>query len=421
MLAVLVCWQHEEAQGSEDDAEAEDSNEDAARTRGQAEEGGEAQDWRVEDPLPEVVAYAGRPHLEHDEPDAYALRRLKQSTRSANSPVFTVQLSRTTSCQNTCRVVRTGVRSARWLGANRISMLEGVVMDVEEYKLAQKQPTPGPWEIYLCGNQEPDQACGIRTRAVECQPVHDMVVSDTNREECCHMMKLADAELIVLLHNTVTMPVLTVKGDLPPEQWKEFRERYMKERSTTSRAIIMDSHRQSCRNPECGGCGVIMGGDIEYSTSKPVNVGRSEDFIPNLGISTPFRIEDQPPPKATTLRPCWEMVIDDVLDTAVPDGIAMTIVDRVITDMRERDAVGRQRYGVPLTADNGRDQLVDAYQEGLDQSVYMRAFIEENADNDRLFAHISMQTVRRLYERHLQDMIVLRDLIETREVARGAG
>lgn len=30
------------------------------------------------------------------------------------------------------------------------------------------------------------------------------VVSDTNREECCHMMKLVDAELICKLRNAVT-------------------------------------------------------------------------------------------------------------------------------------------------------------------------------------------------------------------------
>ncbi len=51
--------------------------------------------------------------------------------------------------------------------------------------------------------------------------------------------------------------------------------------------------------------------------------------------------------------------------------------DLVIADMRERDDVGRQRYGTPLQAHNGRDPLVDAYQEGLDQVVYLRQAIEE--------------------------------------------
>lgn len=53
------------------------------------------------------------------------------------------------------------------------------------------------------------------------------------------------------------------------------------------------------------------------------------------------------------------------------------IWDLVIADMRERDAVGRERYGTPLQAHNGRDALVDAYQEALDLVVYLRQCIEE--------------------------------------------
>jgi hypothetical protein len=51
--------------------------------------------------------------------------------------------------------------------------------------------------------------------------------------------------------------------------------------------------------------------------------------------------------------------------------------DLVLADMRERDAEGRRKYGVPLQPDNGRRALVDAYQEGLDLVVYLRQEIEE--------------------------------------------
>jgi hypothetical protein len=51
----------------------------------------------------------------------------------------------------------------------------------------------------------------------------------------------------------------------------------------------------------------------------------------------------------------------------------------VIEDMRERDALGRARYGTALQAHNGRDALVDAYQEALDLVVYLRQAIEERA------------------------------------------
>jgi hypothetical protein len=53
------------------------------------------------------------------------------------------------------------------------------------------------------------------------------------------------------------------------------------------------------------------------------------------------------------------------------------IWDLVIADMKARDHVGRERYGRPLQAGNGRDALVDAYQEALDLAVYLRQAIEE--------------------------------------------
>lgn len=66
--------------------------------------------------------------------------------------------------------------------------------------------------------------------------------------------------------------------------------------------------------------------------------------------------EAQPPPVGNNGRPVWELVVDD---------------------MRERDAVGRKRYGVPLQTNNGRDALIDAYQEALDLCVYLRQVIAE--------------------------------------------
>ena len=67
-------------------------------------------------------------------------------------------------------------------------------------------------------------------------------------------------------------------------------------------------------------------------------------------------IYDEPPLVPNTSRPIWELVVED---------------------MKERDKVGRQRYGTPLQAHNGRDALVDAYQEALHLCVYLRQVIEE--------------------------------------------
>lgn len=51
--------------------------------------------------------------------------------------------------------------------------------------------------------------------------------------------------------------------------------------------------------------------------------------------------------------------------------------DLVLTDIRERDAIGQSKYGVRLTPFNGRNSLKDAYQEALDLTVYLRAAVYE--------------------------------------------
>jgi hypothetical protein len=49
----------------------------------------------------------------------------------------------------------------------------------------------------------------------------------------------------------------------------------------------------------------------------------------------------------------------------------------VIEDMEVRRKVGILRYGRPLQAFNGRDALMDAYQESLDQTVYLKQLLIE--------------------------------------------
>ena len=48
----------------------------------------------------------------------------------------------------------------------------------------------------------------------------------------------------------------------------------------------------------------------------------------------------------------------------------------VHADLDARERVGQQRYKVPLTADSDKDFLQEAYEECLDQAVYLRAEIE---------------------------------------------
>jgi hypothetical protein len=70
----------------------------------------------------------------------------------------------------------------------------------------------------------------------------------------------------------------------------------------------------------------------------------------------------EPAPTPNTGKPIWELVIADI---------------------QERDRVGRAKYGTPLQANNGRNALVDAYQEALDLCVYLRQNIEEEVADRR--------------------------------------
>jgi hypothetical protein len=53
------------------------------------------------------------------------------------------------------------------------------------------------------------------------------------------------------------------------------------------------------------------------------------------------------------------------------------IWDLVKKDIEDRNEAGIKKYGTPLQAFNGRDSLIDAYQEALDLVVYLRQAIEE--------------------------------------------
>lgn len=55
------------------------------------------------------------------------------------------------------------------------------------------------------------------------------------------------------------------------------------------------------------------------------------------------------------------------------------ILDLVLSDLKGRAESGRIRYGTYLESFNGRDSLMDAYQEALDLVMYLKqALIERD-------------------------------------------
>lgn len=55
------------------------------------------------------------------------------------------------------------------------------------------------------------------------------------------------------------------------------------------------------------------------------------------------------------------------------------IWDLVIEDMKNRDMDGFRKYKTHLQGFNGRNSLIDAYQEALDLCVYLRQKIYEDS------------------------------------------
>lgn len=77
-------------------------------------------------------------------------------------------------------------------------------------------------------------------------------------------------------------------------------------------------------------------------------------------VERPSLVDKQPMPKKNKLPAVWDLVIKD---------------------MKARDKVGLERYKTRLQPFNGRDVLVDIYQEMLDAAVYLRQLIYERNGN----------------------------------------
>lgn len=72
-----------------------------------------------------------------------------------------------------------------------------------------------------------------------------------------------------------------------------------------------------------------------------------------------------------------EKAPDLMRDQPPPVHGARAVWDMVVVDMKQRDRDGERKYGCRLSVGDGRDAMVDAYQEALDLVVYLRKALEE--------------------------------------------
>lgn len=64
---------------------------------------------------------------------------------------------------------------------------------------------------------------------------------------------------------------------------------------------------------------------------------------------------------------------------------ARDVFAMVRADLDERERIGYATYGGPLRTFNGRNALRDAYEEALDQAMYLRQAIDEREWHMKLF------------------------------------
>ena len=69
-----------------------------------------------------------------------------------------------------------------------------------------------------------------------------------------------------------------------------------------------------------------------------------------------------------------------------PVGKGAVVLPRVMADLEARAVMGEQKYGTRLRAHNGRDALIDAYQEALDLVMYLKQAIMERGEEKVLNA-----------------------------------
>ena len=71
---------------------------------------------------------------------------------------------------------------------------------------------------------------------------------------------------------------------------------------------------------------------------------------------------------------------DAVATQPDPEGKGRPVLPEVIADLQLRAEMGTLKYGTLLKTNNGRDALVDAYQEALDLVMYLKQALMERGD-----------------------------------------
>ena len=112
----------------------------------------------------------------------------------------------------------------------------------------------------------------------------------------------------------------------------------------------------------------------------------------------------QPLPTPNNSRSVQSLVRADLLDAVIP------VAADVIEDLIDREQLGIERYGVSVQPFNGRDCLLDAYQELLDLAVYLKQALLEGHERLEIMYYAALTMAMHVKEE-----------MQARDAAKGAG
>ena len=134
----------------------------------------------------------------------------------------------------------------------------------------------------------------------------------------------------------------------------------------------------------------------------------------------------QPSPIPNDKPALWPMVIEDFRSGFMREPEMSiegyrNLVSKIVDDMHARDQFGRNKYGTPLQANNGRDSLKDSYEELLDAAVYLKQTIEtwdiDAAAKGQFissYCKLQKQIAIDTYRKTLDSIYAIKKLIEER-------
>jgi len=80
---------------------------------------------------------------------------------------------------------------------------------------------------------------------------------------------------------------------------------------------------------------------------------------------------------------CYQYCPDAATREPMPTPGKIDVLPEIIKDLENRSAVGTKKYGTILQTHNGRNSLMDAYQEALDLCMYLKqALLEQDKPLD---------------------------------------